>query len=87
MWWYTHNDFISPCTKQTIRSDTDLSKTQIYDVKHFQAHKLKSKHFSDLEKATLKFKHFQGFQAPQYEPCKQDTESLTALTWTWMFQQ
>ena len=64
MWWYTHNDFISPCTKQTIQSDPNFAKTQSYNVKHHQALKLKSKHFSDLENATLKFKEFKH----SYEP-------------------
>ncbi len=66
---HTHTDFISPCNKKTIQSDPNVAKTQSYNVKHFQALKLKSKHFSDLENTTLKFKHFQGFQAPVRTLC------------------
>lgn len=35
-----------------------------YNIKHLQALDAKFKHFLNLEKTTLKFKHFQGFQGP-----------------------
>jgi len=35
-----------------------------YNIKLLQALDPKFKHFSNFKNTTLKFKHFQGFQAP-----------------------
>ena len=57
---HTHTHLISKLSSLILIS----WKTQSYNVKNFQALKLKSKHFSYLENTTFKFKHFHGFQAP-----------------------
>ncbi len=64
VWWYTHTLILFLLVIRKLSSLIPMLPRHSYNVKHFQALKLKSKHFSDLENTTLKFKHFQGFQAP-----------------------